>query len=113
MKKILLIGDSWIDYLEISCVEIIETVCCPGASLYQLKEMLLIELWSNEYDFVIIIGSKNGGYVDGIFDDLDVETHLIRNDNVDEKFLLRNDRAHPNKKGIKYIEQKIQELIRQ
>ena len=110
MKKILLIGDSWIDYFQINDVE---SVCHPGASLYQLKEMLLIELWSSQYDSVFVVGGRNGGYVDNVFDDVQVETHVIRNDNVDDKYLLKNDKAHPNEKGILLFEQKIKKLIQQ
>lgn len=114
MNKILLIGDSWIDYItEFDDIPEIEIICLPGASLYEIRDNLLIELERCcEYNVIIVVGGRNGGYIDGVFDEISCNLHIIRNDVVENRY-LQKDGTHPNKKGVSMIVEKIREHFRQ
>lgn len=108
MEKILLIGDSWIDFLTI---QNLESVCLPGASLYEIKNSLEVELMIKSYDFIIIVGGRNGGYVDGVFEDISIPFKVLRNDNIQKKYLNKQDEAHPNEKGVNLFTKKIIKIV--
>ena len=101
---ILVIGDSWIDYLDLLPNDNYNVCGVPGASLYTLKLYLEVELLMRSYEKVIIIGGING--VDREILQLHPNIKLIRNDKFDRRYLLK-DKTHPNSKGI----QKLMKLI--
>ncbi|CAH6418148.1 Hypothetical protein HVR_LOCUS23 [uncultured virus] len=97
---ILVIGDSWIDYLpELPSDKY--TVCgVPGASLYTLKSYLEMELMMADYSQVVIIGGKNGVDLEILSAHQNIK--LIRNDKFPDKYLL-DDKTHPNSDGIQEV----------
>ena len=109
MYQFLLIGDSWIDFLNINDPRI-ESVCLPGASLYQIRDALMVELCFKNYELIIVVGGRNGGFVDNVFDLIESKVVVLSNDDVSDSFLDENDSAHPNQAGIDDFSNKIKEL---
>jgi hypothetical protein len=86
---------------------ILESVFLPGASLYEIKNSLEVELMMKNYEFIIIVGGRNGGYFDNVFDELKIHHKVFRNDNVHKKYLNKNDKTHPNESGVILFTKKI------
>lgn len=106
--KILIIGDSWIDYLPVLNKKIFTVCCIPGASVFELKNYLEIELATCTYDKVLVIGGKNG--YDKEILGMHPNLKLLRNDLFADEYLL-SDKTHPSEKCIKKVLKIINSLV--
>lgn len=89
-----------------------ESVCLPGSSLYEIKHFLEIELLMKNYELIIVVGGRNGGFVDNVFTEMMIPVVVLRNDILQDKYLNKNDKAHPNQKGINLFTEKILKSIK-
>lgn len=115
MKKILLIGDSWIDYIpDQFCQDNnLEQVCVFGGTCYEIAEHLQVELMNNQNTYskiILVIGRNCNCYNEKDFQFVSLPFKVIRNDSVPFK-LLNTDLVHPNIKGVEWLMDQIKKNL--